>query len=159
MEWRETGIGSLRVSRAGQVMGAMRRPLAFKRRRDGYLEFTTRLHGKRLTLRVHQLVARAFCRGFKAGRQVNHRNGDKRDNRACNLEWVTPRGNVRHAMSLGNFPLGERNGQSRLTRSRVAALRAAARRGEGVRSLGLRFGVSFGQAARVVRREAWSSVE
>ena len=42
---------------------------------------------------VHQLVAYAFCDGYKEGLHVNHKNEIKTDNRADNLEWVTQKQN------------------------------------------------------------------
>jgi hypothetical protein len=37
---------------------------------------------------VHGLVASAFLRDRKEGEEINHVNGQPRDNRAENLEWV-----------------------------------------------------------------------
>lgn len=45
---------------------------------------------------VHRLVCEAW-HGERNGRQTNHKNGIKTDNRAENLEWVTPTQNVLHA--------------------------------------------------------------
>lgn len=50
--------------------------------------------------RIHQLVARAFCDGYAEGLVVNHKNGDKLDNRAENLEWVTRSQNSVHAYNV-----------------------------------------------------------
>lgn len=47
--------------------------------------------------KVHRLVAFHFVDGCQPGLQVNHKNGVKEDNNANNLEWVTPRENIRHA--------------------------------------------------------------
>lgn len=47
-------------------------------------------------VRVHRLVAENFVDGEKLGLHVNHIDGNKNNNSAENLEWVTPRENVIH---------------------------------------------------------------
>ena len=53
------------------------------------------------TKRVHRLVAEAFCKKEVGKTDVNHINGDKQDNRAENLEWVTKSENMQHAFENG----------------------------------------------------------
>eukprot|EP00435_Cladocopium_sp_Y103_P028122 s1550_g7.t1 len=53
---------------------------------------------------VHRLVASAFC-GKPPGPEhshVNHKDGDKSNNFASNLEYVTPAGNVMHSYAHGS---------------------------------------------------------
>lgn len=50
---------------------------------------------------IHQLVAQAFLPPRNEAREVNHINFDRRDNRVENLEWVTRRENVLHAIKNG----------------------------------------------------------
>lgn len=59
---------------------------------DGY--YMAKFGGR--TVAVHRLVAIAFVDGYHDGLQVNHKNEDKADNRACNLEWITFKENVNY---------------------------------------------------------------
>lgn len=76
---------------------------------------------------VHILVASAFHGPRPRGNVVNHINLVKHDNRASNLEWVTPKGNARHAVrngrAGGRVLAGEKNGRARLTAGQVSAIR------------------------------------
>lgn len=53
------------------------------------------------TIAVHLLVARAHVPGSTQGLQVNHIDGDKHNNCAGNLEWVTAKQNQHHAVESG----------------------------------------------------------
>ena len=50
---------------------------------------------------IHRLVAYAFIPNPEGKPEVNHINGDKSDNRAENLEWVTRRENEEHSYDIG----------------------------------------------------------
>ena len=67
---------------------------------DGYIA-TTLGNGKQSYKYVHRLVAEAFVKNKHNKPQVNHINGIKGDNRAENLEWVTPSENIRYAIDTG----------------------------------------------------------
>jgi hypothetical protein len=46
---------------------------------------------------IHRLVAEAFCEGFDKKKIVNHKDGNRFNNRADNLEWLTQSENILHA--------------------------------------------------------------
>lgn len=52
------------------------------------------------TYKVHRLVAMYYLEDYSPDLQVNHKNGDKADNRVENLEMVTNRENVIHAWRI-----------------------------------------------------------
>lgn len=54
---------------------------------------------------VHRLVAKAWLQGY--GREVNHKDGNKANNCAGNLEWVSSSRNKLHATALGLYPTGK----------------------------------------------------
>ena len=66
----------------------------------GYEIVNVIIDGKRIGIAVHTVVARAFCPGYDFGKEVNHKDGNKRNNEYTNLEWVTRKENVYHAITV-----------------------------------------------------------
>lgn len=50
---------------------------------------------------VHRIVAEAFIPNPDGFSEVNHIDGDKKNNCASNLEWVTHKKNIEHAIKTG----------------------------------------------------------
>jgi hypothetical protein len=56
---------------------------------------------KKKTLCVHVLVGKAYVPNLDKLPVLNHKNGNKLDNRASELEWTTHSGNTQHAYDTG----------------------------------------------------------
>lgn len=97
--------------------------------RTGYLRVRIGPVGQQKTVEVHRLVAITFVANPKALPCVNHRDGDKSNNAAANLEWVTHSENIRHAIETGLQPIlrGVLHGNSKLTPRAIIAIRKDAR--------------------------------
>jgi hypothetical protein len=50
---------------------------------------------------LHRVVATLFVKNPDNKPIINHKNGNKRDNRASNLEWCTQQENIVHALDTG----------------------------------------------------------
>lgn len=69
---------------------------------SGYYQLVLRLGpNERKLYLIHRLVASAFCPNPNNLPEVNHLDGNKLNNVALNLEWVTASGNANHAYELG----------------------------------------------------------
>lgn len=69
--------------------------LAQRENHGGYMQLNLVVErGRKVTLKVHRLVALAFVTGYRKGLQVNHIDADTKNNHASNLEWVTQRENL-----------------------------------------------------------------
>ena len=68
---------------------------------DGYKRVPLSLHGNKKCMAVHVLVANAFIPNPDNKPQVNHIDGNKENNTVQNLEWVTGKENIHHAISTG----------------------------------------------------------
>lgn len=71
--------------------------------------------------KIHRLVAIAFIPNHENKPEVNHINGNRYDNRAENLEWVTTSENELHAYRTGlkKSMYGDKNPAARLSYKKV----------------------------------------
>ena len=96
-----SNLGKIRVAKrqhGGKPVGTI---LKNKLNRDGYLFFRVSFNNKQMFLNAHRVVAKLFIENPNNKSEVNHRDGSKQNNSADNLEWVTPKENVAHAIKLG----------------------------------------------------------
>ena len=97
-EWRDIKgyEGRYQVSNLGRVRSLLRNGLIRKQKLFGntdYLHVVLLKDRKYTRLSVHRLVAEHFVEGYKEGYVVNHKDENKHNNRADNLEWCTFRYN------------------------------------------------------------------
>ena len=97
MIWKEVPLfnGRYEASDFGQIRIKETGQLKSLRPRCGYLSITAYSRGVEKNLYVHRMVALAFLP--QTASEVNHKNGDKKDNRVENLEWISTSDNLRHA--------------------------------------------------------------
>lgn len=124
--------------------------------KDGYLR--TQIAGKTRT--VHRLIACAFVAADPGKDFVNHKDGDKKNNRADNLEWVTRSENMKHAYDHGlKSSIGVKNGRSKLTKDDVAFIRKHYIPGDnefGAKALSEKFGVASQTISAVFHKQNWN---
>ena len=77
------------------------KPLRPKTERNGYQRVTLKINGERKMYSVHRLVALTFLDKPIDKNYINHKNNNKLDNRAENLEWCTQSYNIKYAFQNG----------------------------------------------------------
>ena len=66
----------------------------------GYYRYDLCVCGKRIAKNAHRLVAEAFLPKIEGKEIINHKDGNKINNRVDNLEWCTCKENSIHAYSV-----------------------------------------------------------
>lgn len=124
----------------------------------GYLRLNL-CDGRNKQKDIHRLVAESFVDGRTEERnQVNHINGIKTDNRACNLEWVTNRQNINHAVenNLTANKHGEKNPNAKLTQEDVNDIRDRFAEGNiTYKELGDEYNIHYGTVSKIIKRKLW----
>lgn len=69
--------------------------------KDGYMVVKLSIGGIDSRVPVHVLVAKAFVDGYFDGAEVNHKDFNRSNNNASNLEWVTRQFNVHYSIDAG----------------------------------------------------------
>ena len=100
-EWRDVPgwEGVYQVSSEGQVRRlTINHPTLMD---NGYMYASFYDKPRKQQKGLHRVVAEAFIPNPENKKEVNHKNGNKTDNRVENLEWVSPKENIAHAIESG----------------------------------------------------------
>lgn len=89
------------VRRDGKPLHIEGRVLLQSLSNAGYMRIGIKANNKSYMKSVHRAVAQAFIPNPEGKREVNHKDGNKLNNHADNLEWVTPKENIAHAFATG----------------------------------------------------------
>lgn len=156
-EWKNIEDSNYRVSSEGRVMNKSERILKERISRHGYVNYTLYIGGKPVGMTAHRLVASAFLKDGKEGLEVNHLDGNKRNNCVDNLEWCTKGENARHAYLTGlRVPVA---GNSKLNIWQRKRIRMAKTVTPDIsyRSLGSIFGVSAATICNLLNNKIYQN--
>ncbi len=145
----------------GVRIGRIRQPQTVR----GYLVVLLWKEGRYQPFLVHRLAAAAFLGPLPDGYEINHRDGDKTNNRPENLEYVTRSANMLHAYRTGlrpeaNLPTGEAHPNAKLTAADVDKIRRLYQpRVYGTPRLAKEFGVSHKTIHAIISGKNWKRLE
>ena len=115
-QWKTIlGYPEYEVSNMGRVRSFTKegRKYLLKTSKNEYTRYTSVMlyhNGSKSNLSVHRLVAHMFVDGCTpTANTVNHIDGDKTNNRADNLEWVSQSDNNKHAYTVLNRTKNRKN--------------------------------------------------
>ena len=133
-------------------------------KKDHYRRVTLWKLGRCHCRLVHVMVAHAFIGPCPDGKEVNHADGNKANNRATNLEYMTHAENCAHAYATGLrspavVPTGEAHHCAKLTEAQVREVRQLyVPNVFGVPRIAKQFGLDTKTVRHIVQRKTWKEV-
>jgi hypothetical protein len=143
----------------GATVGQVLKP---KRLRHGYLCVLLCAHSQYTQRTIHSLVAEAFIGQRPPNHDVNHKDGDRGNNRLENLEYLTRKENCLHASRRGSYKFnaalrkGECNGRARITQHIAGEMRRLRSKGIAVQAIAERYEVGKHIVEGVIYRRTWN---
>lgn len=110
--------------------------------------------GDKEEVTIHRLVAEAFVENSELKCCVNHIDGNKLNNNAENLEWVTHSENHIHAADIGLKPTAERSHLTKFSREKITAVYEEYKNGgTNQKRLAIKYGISHTHVNRIVNQK------
>ena len=100
MEWKKFRDFDYLISNDGLIKRIKTGKIIKQSEIYGYKIVCLTKNGKHYHFRVHRLVGELFLQ--ITGSVINHKNGNRSDNRCENLEWCTQSYNVKHSYDVLN---------------------------------------------------------
>lgn len=112
--------------------------------------------GKSVRIHAHRLILATYSpvEGWE-NLEVNHKDGNKLNNSLDNLEWVTTKENISHAIETGLKKHGEFHGRATMTEEVAIAILERHKNGEKVSHIARDIGVGRQAVSKLVNGETW----
>lgn len=120
----------------------------------------SKLDGKKRTFRVHRLVMMAFNPVENMGElEVNHLDGNKKNNKLENLEWCTASENQKHAFKTGLQKARKRESSNfaKLTEEDVKQVFELRKQGLLQREIAEIVGCTSSNISAILRGKSWKA--
>ena len=111
--------------------------------------------GHSQSLRVAGIVAAAFIGPRPGGQQIDHKDGDKKNNCVWNLRYLTPKQNINADNYDRKILCGEANGFSKLTREDVVEIKRLALEGMSQSAIGKQFNIHQTHVGKIINDKLW----
>lgn len=121
------------------------------------INFST-VDNKKQTFRLHRLVMMAFNPVENMDElEVNHKDGNKKNNKLENLEWCTSSENQKHAFATGlqKARRGEKSNFAKLTEEDIKLIFELRKKGLTQKAIGEIVGCTDSNVAYILRGKTW----
>lgn len=141
----------------GSVRGYPERYMKYTMHKKGYLTVGLCKNGKPTLYKVHRIVALSFIPNPNNNPMVNHKDGDKTNNRVANLEWATSRENTIHGWNNGLCKpfVGQNHGMAKLTNGQVLEIYKSEEKST---VLAKKYGLHWKTVSKIRKNKIWTHV-
>ena len=153
----------LEINKKGEIRKTTQKKITITN--ENYQRVEVTIKGKRKRFCLHKLLAETFIKNDnpKEKTQVNHKDGNKHNNKLDNLEWATPSENTKHAIKNGlHIPYfskyhlkGEKSFASKLKNKDIRYIRESSKKGV---KLAKKFNVSSACISRIRNNKDWKHI-
>ena len=110
---------------------------------------------------IHRIVACTFIENHNNILEVNHKDGNKLNNRVDNLEWITKSENIKHAFNIGlksskgvSMPK-ELNPNSKFTIEEIKNIREKRKNGMKLQDLADEYNSNISYICKICKNKYW----
>lgn len=123
----------------------------------GYMKVSLWIDNKYKNKFVHRLVMETFCPIDNMNNlQVNHKDGNKKNNHLSNLEWCTQSENQKHAFKNGLISrVGEKNSQCKQNEEQVLRIIEDLKSSIPIQKISEKYNISKSTISAIRNKKLW----
>lgn len=146
------------ITEDGVLKNKFGNSLSFFDNGRGYLITSVSINGVRSTKALHRILAEAFIPNPENLSDVDHIDGDRRNNKLSNLRWLTHGENIGHSFTLDNrSATGDNNANCKTDVETVIAICKLLE--SGIKPSKIRdLGYDYGLVRAIKIRKNWCSI-